>query len=76
MDRAGVFGMAERGVAEQGVDGGEPPVARADRVVPSCSRWSKNAVITGASRSAMSSADGVLPVLVVAKRISSRNVVR
>jgi hypothetical protein len=34
LDRGGVFGMAERGVAEQGVDGGEPPVAGADRVVP------------------------------------------
>ena len=42
----------------------------------SCSRWSKNAVISGASRSAMSSADGVLPVLAVAKPSSSRNVSR
>ena len=34
LDGGGVFGMVQRGVAEQGVDGGEPPVAGADRVVP------------------------------------------
>jgi hypothetical protein len=58
--------MAERGVAEQRVDGREAPVARADRVVPVVFEVSKNAAISGASRSAMSNADGGLPVLAVA----------
>ena len=31
---AACSGWLQRGVAEQGVDGGEPPVAGADRVVP------------------------------------------
>ena len=34
LDGGGVFGVVERGVAEQRVDGGEPPVAGADRIVP------------------------------------------
>ena len=34
LDGGGVFGVVQRGVAEQRVDGGEPPVAGADRVVP------------------------------------------
>jgi hypothetical protein len=34
LDRPGVFGVAERGVAEQRVDGSEAPVAGADGVVP------------------------------------------
>ena len=47
------------------------------RLLPrSCSRWVKNAPISGASRSSMSSSNGCLPVCACAKRSSSLNVSR
>ncbi len=42
----------------------------------SCSRWSRNAAISGASRSAMSSWLGGLPVRWAVNTISSRSVSR
>ena len=61
LDDRGVFGMVQRGVAEQGVDRGQPGVAGARAVAASCSRWSRNAAISGASRSAMSRRGRFLP---------------
>lgn len=46
LDRGGVFGMAERGVAEHGVDSSQPPVARADRVVSVVTKHTKAAAHT------------------------------
>ena len=69
LDRGGVFGMA---AARRSRTGSGWRRAASCGCGPCCagrcSRWSKNAAISGASRSAMSSADGVLPVLAVAKR--------
>ena len=73
LDDGGVLGVAQRGVAEQRVDRGEPAVAGAHACCRrSASRWSRKAATSGASRSAMSSAEGVLPVLAQAKPSSSR----
>ena len=75
-DRVGVFGVVQGEVGEQRVDRREAVVAGRDRVVAFALRWSRNAAISGASRSAMSSALGGLPVSLVAKPSSSRNVSR
>ena len=72
----GVFGVAQRREPEQRVDRGQPGVAGADAVAALVSRWSRNAPISGASRSARSSSEGGLPVRSAAKPSSSRSVSR
>jgi len=73
---AACSGCRKRGVAEQGVDRGEPVVAGPDLVTALVFEVIKERADQCASRSAMSSADGVFPVRVAAKASSSRNVSR
>ena len=57
-----MLGMAQRGVAEQRVDRGESGVAGAGAVVPVVLEVVQEGTDHSASRSAMSSLDGALPV--------------
>src|SRR5262249_9401341 len=72
----GAFGVVQCGVAEQRVDGGRRQLRGRTGVRRSASRWARKAATSGASRSAMSSAEGVLPVWAEAKPTSSRSVSR
>jgi hypothetical protein len=75
-DEGGVLGVAQRRVAESGVDRGEPRVAGPDAVAAVFSRWSRKAETAAASRSAMSSRDGGVPARLAVKASSSRQVSR
>jgi hypothetical protein len=73
LDDSGVIEVAQCREAEQRVDRGQPGVAGADAVAALVSRWSRNAPISGASRSVISSREGCLPAWRAAKARSSRS---
>jgi hypothetical protein len=73
LDDGGVVEVAQGREAEQRVDRGQPGVAGADAVAAVVSRWSRNAPITGASRSLISSRAGCFPVRRAVKARSSRS---